>query len=75
MATAHAARPIPKHVVTPVEAESFRDLGFVLPAQGLDAGTTAAMVAAMEEVFAANPDWHNLVRMPHIPLRPGVLEG
>ena len=75
MATAHATRPIPKHVVTADEAVSFRDQGFVLPEQGLDAETTEAMVDAMERVFVANPDWHNLVRMPHIPLRPGVLEG
>lgn len=62
-------------IVTPDEAAAFRRDGFVIPKRGMDADATAEMVQAVEEVFEANPDWHNLVRMPHVPRREGQLEG
>lgn len=62
-------------MVTPEEAASFRREGFVIPRRGLDADVTGEMVKAVEEVFEANPDWHNLVRMAHVPKREGQLEG
>lgn len=70
-------RELPRELdmVTPEEVESFERNGFVLPARGLDADTTASLRETMEQVFRDNPEWHNLVRMPHVPLREGQLEG
>ena len=68
-------RPDDLDMITPAEAEHFRREGFVLPERGLDPVSTAQMISDVEQVFADNPDWHNLVRMPHVPKRPGQLEG
>ncbi len=62
-------------VMTDADAVFFRENGFVLPERGLDAATTRTMVADIDATFRDNPDWHNLVRMPHVPLRAGQLEG
>lgn len=75
MATQLKADAADLDIVTPEEAASFRSEGFVIPKRGLDADVTGEMVKAVEEVFEANPDWHNLVRMAHVPKREGQLEG
>lgn len=69
------APPPELDMITPGEIESFRKNGFVLPRRGLDAETTETLRQTMEDVFRDTPDWHNLVRMPHVPKRPGQLEG
>jgi hypothetical protein len=61
--------------VTPAEVEAFDRDGFVLPAQGFDAEGTRFVVDTVERVFADNPDWSSIVRMPHIPIREGQEEG
>jgi hypothetical protein len=65
----------PFDLITDEESASFRRDGFVVPARGLDAETTREMCDAVDEVLTDNPDWHNLLRMPHLPKRPGQIEG
>jgi hypothetical protein len=74
MATA-AAPAIIDTVVTPAEIVAFERDGFVVPDRGLDPDSTRFMVDAVEQVFADNPGWPSIIRMPHIPLRDGQLEG
>lgn len=62
-------------MVTADEAAAFRRDGFVIPRRGLDSESTAALRETIEEVLADNRDWHNIVRMPHIPKREGQAEG
>lgn len=57
------------------EVDYFRKEGFVLPEQGLPADTVAEMQAVVERVVHDNSDWQNLLRMVHVPKRPGLLEG
>ena len=68
-------RPSELDMVTQEEIESFERNGFVLPERGLDPESTETLRQTMEDVFRDNPDWHNLVRMPHVPPREGQLEG
>jgi hypothetical protein len=70
-----AASSLKEGVVTPAEIDAFRRDGFVVPAQGLDADSTRFMVASVEQVFADNPGWPSIIRMPHVPLRAGQNEG
>jgi hypothetical protein len=65
----------PGRVVTDQEVASFRRDGFVLPDRGMSAKATETMKNAVERVFRDNEDWPNLLRMPHIPKRPGLKEG
>jgi hypothetical protein len=69
------AAPDPRSVITADEVVHFRENGFVLPKQGLPEEDAAELRAVMEQVFRDNPDWHGIVRMPHVPLRAGQLEG
>lgn len=75
MATAPAIQPPVDDVVTPEEVEAFNRDGFVLPRQGLDPESTRFMVESVERVFADNPGWQSIVRMPHVPIREGQKEG
>jgi ectoine hydroxylase-related dioxygenase (phytanoyl-CoA dioxygenase family) len=75
MATQMLDTPSDLDMVSVEEAASFRKNGFIVPKRGLDSKTTATLQANVEQVFLDNPDWHNLVRMPHVPLRSGQLEG
>ncbi|MDF7776718.1 phytanoyl-CoA dioxygenase family protein [Sphingomonas sp. AOB5] len=74
MATA-AAHPVTESVVTPAEVEAFQRDGFVVPKQGLDSDSTKFLVESVEQVFADNPDWQSIIRMPHVPIREGQEEG
>jgi hypothetical protein len=65
----------PGKVVTGQEIASFQRDGFVLPERGMSAAATERMKDAVERVFRDNEDWPNLLRMPHIPKRPGLKEG
>jgi hypothetical protein len=65
----------PGAVLTETEVASFRRDGFVLPKRGMSAEATERMKEAVEHVFRDNADWPNLLRMPHIPKRPGLKEG
>jgi hypothetical protein len=47
----------------------------VLPKVGLPEADAAMMRDTIEQVFRDNPDWAGIVRMPHVPIRPGQLEG
>lgn len=76
MATQAAVRPGPDlDMISDAEVEAFRRDGFVLPERGLDPDSTARMICDVDQVLADNPDWHNLMRMPHVPARAGQLEG
>src|SRR5258708_16679946 len=77
MASAFAFEPHEnlENVVTPEEVAAFNRDGFVLPKRGLDPQSTRFMVESVEAVFRANYDWHNLLRMPHVPQREGQKEG
>lgn len=76
MATAFASPTLGQNsVITPDEKAAFDRDGFVIPARGLDGESTRFLVDSIEQVFADNPAWHNLVRMPHVPLREGQEEG
>ncbi|MEI9931225.1 MAG: phytanoyl-CoA dioxygenase family protein [Rhizomicrobium sp.] len=57
------------------EVDYFRKEGFVLPEQGLPSDAVAAMQGIVERVVRDNADWQNLLRMVHVPKRPGLLEG
>lgn len=74
MATA-AAMPLDEGVVTPEEVAAFNRDGFVLPKQGLDPASTRFMIDKVEQVFADNPGWNSIIRMPHLPAREGQTEG
>ena len=71
----HSGQDHSGRVLSDKEVASFRRDGFVLPKQGLSPKSTAAMQNAVERVFCDNEDWHNLLRMPHLPKRPGMKEG
>ncbi|MFV3077038.1 phytanoyl-CoA dioxygenase family protein [Niveispirillum fermenti] len=62
-------------IITDAEVADFRTNGFVIPKVGLPADDAAWMRGVIEKVFRDNPDWHGIVRMPHIPLREGQQEG
>ena len=64
-----------QEVVTDSEIQHFRDNGFVIPAAGLSADDAANMRDTIERILLENPDWHGIVRMPHVPIREGQLEG
>ncbi len=65
----------PRHVIDDGELSYFNENGFVLPKVGLPEADAAEMRETIEQVFRDNPDWAGIVRMPHIPTRPGQLEG
>jgi len=65
----------PQQVMRDAEVAYFNENGFVLPDTGLPEDAAAEMREVVEQVFADNPDWAGIVRMPHIPIRPGQLEG
>jgi len=65
----------PRAVVSDAEIAAFRENGFVLPNVGLPEDDAAWMRERIERIIIDNPDWHGIVRMPHVPLRPGQLEG
>jgi len=65
----------PHELISDAELAHFREQGFVLPAQGLPAEDAAEMREIIEQIIVDNPDWHGIVRMPHVPLREGQLEG
>ncbi len=72
---AERARPAQKQVVTDAEVAAYERDGFVLPEQGLAPEDTVEMVDGCEDVFRNTENWQNLLRMPHIPKRPGQDEG
>lgn len=47
----------------------------MLPSGGLPADAAAEMREAVERVFADNPSNASVTRLPHVPKRPGQLEG
>ncbi len=61
--------------LTDAEVASFHRDGFVLPARGMSPAATETMKEAVERVLRDNEDWPNLLRMPHLPKRPGMREG
>jgi len=63
------------NIVTDAEIVRYRRDGFVLPKTCLSEDDTAMLQEAVERVLHDNPDWHNLLRMPHIPARDGQDEG
>jgi hypothetical protein len=65
----------PRDIVTDDEVSYFNENGFVLPKVGLPEADAAMMRDTIEQVFRDNPDWAGIVRMPHVPIRPGQLEG
>ncbi len=72
------AKPVeidPREVISDSEVSYFNENGFVLPKVGLPEADAAALRETIEQVFRDNPDWAGIVRMPHIPTRPGQLEG
>ena len=62
-------------VITDEEIAKFKRDGFVLPKVGLSADDTRIMQEAVERVLRDNANWHNLLRMPHLPAREGQEEG
>jgi hypothetical protein len=64
---------------TPIVADSevafFRENGFVVPQNGLPDEVKTGLCAVVEGVLRDNEDWPNLLRMPHVPKRAGLLEG
>jgi non-heme Fe2+,alpha-ketoglutarate-dependent halogenase len=61
--------------LSPSEIAHFSNEGFVLPEQGLPPDAVGEMQAIVERVVRDNSDWENLLRMVHVPKRPGLLEG
>jgi hypothetical protein len=61
--------------IADAEIAYFNENGFVLPQVGLPEDAAAEMRRVVEKVFADNPDWAGIVRMPHVPIREGQLEG
>jgi hypothetical protein len=62
-------------IVDEAEVAFFRKNGFVLPRRGLPEDARAGICEAVERVLRDNAEWQNLLRMPHVPKRPGLLEG
>jgi len=75
MEEAELKLPAPSQVMRDSEVAYFKDNGFVLPEVGLPGDASAEMRSVVEKVFVDNPDWAGIVRMPHVPVRPGQLEG
>lgn len=73
MATQFAVTP--PDVVIDAEVARFKTEGFVLPEISLSDEDTTFMKGAVDRMLRDNPDWHNLLRMPHIPAREGQEEG
>jgi hypothetical protein len=69
--------PFPTNAIGISDAEvaQFREQGFVLPKTGLPEEDAAEMREFIEQIIADHPDWHGIVRMPHVPNRQGQLEG
>jgi hypothetical protein len=65
----------PRAVISDSEIAYFNENGFVLPEVGLPEADAAGLRDTIEKVFRDNPDWAGIVRMPHVPARPGQLEG
>jgi len=65
----------PRSAITDAEVAAYKENGFVLPKVGLPEDDTAWMRERIERIIVDNPDWHGILRMPHVPLRPGQLEG
>jgi hypothetical protein len=65
----------PRSIISDAEVEFFNTNGFVLPQAALPPEDTEKLKEAVERVFQDNPNWPNLLRMPHVPDRPGQLEG
>ncbi len=65
----------PRDIIDDGELSYFNENGFVLPKVGLPEADAAALRETIEQVFRNNPEWAGIVRMPHVPLRPGQLEG
>ena len=61
--------------LTPEEVAYFREEGFVLPREGLPPDVVQHMRGLVDNVVRDNADWANLLRMVHVPRRPGQLEG
>jgi hypothetical protein len=57
------------------EVSYFRKEGFVLPREGLPQDVVQDMQGLVDRVVRDNADWANLLRMVHVPKRPGQLEG
>jgi hypothetical protein len=70
------ATPDPAAIVTDADAARFAREGYALPAAGLPDADAKRMRDVVERAFVDNPDWHGIVRMPHLPVdRPGQVEG
>lgn len=67
--------PAAQDAIADAEIAYFNENGFVLPQVGLPEDAAAEMRRVVEKVFADNPDWAGIVRMPHVPIREGQLEG
>ncbi len=65
----------PRDIIDDGELSYFNENGFVLPKVGLPEADAAALRETIEQVFRDNPEWAGIVRMPHVPSRPGQLEG
>jgi len=65
----------PRSAVTDAEVAAFNENGFVVPQVGLPKDDAAWMRERIEQIIVDNPNWHGILRMPHVPLRPGQLEG
>ena len=61
--------------LTPEEVVYFRKEGFVLPQEGLPPDAVQHMRGLVDHVVRDNAEWANLLRMVHVPRRPGQLEG
>ena len=71
MATQTAVEPTADaDVISDAEVEAFRRDGFVLPSAA-SIRLDSAHGPRRRQVLADNPDWHNLMRMPHVPAQPG----
>lgn len=64
-----------REMVSDAEVRHFKENGFVIPAAGLREDDAREMRETIERILIDNPDWHGIVRMPHIPLREGQIEG
>ena len=76
-ANGSAARAITasEPIVTQAEVAFFSANGFVVPGRGFPDEVRDGLCEAVEGVLRDNQDWPNLLRMPHVPKRPGLLEG
>lgn len=64
-----------ENLVPESEIAQFREQGYVLPTAHLPADAAAEMRDAIDQIIVDNPDWHGILRMPHVPIREGQLEG